>query len=182
MKNLGYRPKFAAAVEACASSGGQIMPPIMGAAAFIMAEFLEVPYSTIIVAAAIPAFLYYVTIYFMVHLEADKHGIGAVDKKSLPRVGEVLAGGWHLLIALFVLVYFLLVGYTPMKSAIWGLGTLFAAQLHQQRHAHEPGRPAGGAGGGYPRHGSRHHRLRLRRSHHRLGVRVGPRAQVHAVR
>ena len=126
MKNLGYRPKFAAAVEACASSGGQIMPPIMGAAAFIMAEFLEVPYSEIIIAAAIPAFLYYITIYFMVHLEADKHGIGAVDKASLPRVGETLAGGWHLLIALAVLVYFLLVGYTPMKSAIWGLGTLFA--------------------------------------------------------
>jgi TRAP transporter 4TM/12TM fusion protein len=125
MKNLGYRPKFAASVEACASSGGQIMPPIMGAAAFVMAEFLEVPYSSIIVAAAIPAFLYYVTIYFMVHLEADKHSIGAVDKKSLPRVGETLAGGWHLLIALLVLVYFLLVGYTPMKSAIWGLGTLF---------------------------------------------------------
>ena len=125
MKNLGYRPKFAGAVEACASSGGQIMPPIMGAAAFVMAEFLEVPYSSIIVAAAIPAILYYVTIYFMVHLEADKRGIGAVDKKSLPRVSKVLAGGWHLLIALAVLVYFLLVGYTPMKSAIWGLGTLF---------------------------------------------------------
>ncbi len=126
MKNLGYRPRFAAAVEACASSGGQITPPIMGAAAFIMAEFLETPYSAIIVAAAIPAFLYFATIYFMVHLEADKHDIGAIDKKSLPRVGETLAGGWHLLIALIVLVYFLLVGYTPMKSAIWGLGTLFA--------------------------------------------------------
>ena len=125
MKNLGYRPKFAAAVEACASSGGQITPPIMGAAAFVMAEFLEVPYSVIIVAAAIPAFLYFATIYFMVHLEADKHEIGSIPKEQLPRVGEVLAGGWHLLIALVVLVYFLLVGYTPMKSAIWGLGTLF---------------------------------------------------------
>ena len=125
MKNLGYRPRFAAAVEACASSGGQITPPIMGAAAFVMAEFLEVPYSVIIVAAAIPAFLYFATIYFMVHLEADKHEIGSIPKEQLPRVGEVLAGGWHLLIALVVLVYFLLVGYTPMKSAIWGLGTLF---------------------------------------------------------
>jgi len=126
MKNLGYRPRFAAAVEACASSGGQITPPIMGAAAFVMAEFLEVPYTTIIVAAAIPAFLYFATIYFMVHLEADKHNIGSIPKEQLPRVGEVLAGGWHLLIALFVLIYFLLVGYTPMKSAIWGIGTLFA--------------------------------------------------------
>jgi TRAP transporter 4TM/12TM fusion protein len=126
MKNLGYRPRFAAAVEACASSGGQITPPIMGAAAFVMAEFLEVPYTTIIVAAAIPAFLYFATIYFMVHLEAGKHNIGSIPKEQLPRVGEVLAGGWHLLIALFVLIYFLLVGYTPMKSAIWGIGTLFA--------------------------------------------------------
>ncbi len=125
MKKIGYRPKFAAAVEACASSGGQITPPIMGAAAFIMAEFLEVPYSTIIIAAVIPAFLYFATIYFMVHLEADKHDIGSIPKEQLPRVGEVLAGGWHLLIALLVLIYFLIVGYTPMKSAIWELGTLF---------------------------------------------------------
>ena len=125
MKNLGYRPRFAAAVEACASSGGQITPPIMGAAAFIMAEFLETPYSNIIIAAAIPAFLYFTTIYFMVHLEAEKHGIGRIEKKLLPNVGKVLAGGWHLLIALVVLVYFLIAGYTPMKSAIWGLTALF---------------------------------------------------------
>ncbi len=125
MKNLGYRPRFAAAVEACASSGGQITPPIMGAAAFIMAEFLETSYTTIIVAAAIPALLYFATVYFMVHFEADKHDIGSIPKEQLPRVGEVLAGGWHLLIALVVLVYFLMIGYTPMKSAIWGIGTLF---------------------------------------------------------
>ena len=125
MKNLGYRPKFAAAVEACASSGGQITPPIMGAAAFIMAEFLETPYSNIIVAAAIPAFLYFVTVYFMVHLEAEKHGIGRIEKERLPNINKVLKRGWHLLIALAVLVYFLMIGYTPMKSAIWGLASLF---------------------------------------------------------
>ncbi len=125
MKNLGYRARFAAAVEACASSGGQITPPIMGAAAFIMAEFLETSYSNIIIAAAIPAFLYFATIYFMVHLEAEKHGIGRIAKDRLPKVGQVLERGWHLLIALAVLVYFLIVGYTPMKSAIWGLGALF---------------------------------------------------------
>lgn len=125
MKNLGYRAKFAGAVEACASSGGQITPPIMGAAAFIMAEFLHVSYSKIIIAAAIPAFLYFATIYFMVHLEAEKHNIGRIAKERLPAVGEVLRGGWHLLIALVVLVYFLMAGYTPMKAAIWGLGALF---------------------------------------------------------
>ncbi len=126
MKNLGYRAKFAAAVEACASSGGQITPPIMGAAAFIMAEFLTTAYVNIIVAAAIPAFLYFATIYFMVHLEAEKNGIGRIEKAMLPQTKDVLRGGWHLLIALFVLIYFLISGYTPMKSAFWGLVSLFA--------------------------------------------------------
>ena len=90
-----------------------------------MAEFLETSYSNIIIAAAIPAFLYFATIYFMVHLEAEKHGIGRIARDRLPKVGQVLERGWHLLIALVVLVYFLISGYTPMKSAIWGLGALF---------------------------------------------------------
>jgi len=126
MRNIGYRPRFAAAVEACASSGGQITPPIMGAAAFIMAEFLETRYITVVVAAVIPAFLYFVTIYFMVHLEAEKHDIGRIDKKLLPQTFEVLRRGWHLLIALGVLIYFLIAGYTPMLSAFWGIAALFA--------------------------------------------------------
>jgi TRAP transporter 4TM/12TM fusion protein len=126
MRNVGYRPRFAAAVEACASSGGQITPPIMGAAAFIMAEFLETRYINVVVAAVIPAFLYFVTIYFMVHLEAEKHGIGRIDKKLLPQTFEVLRRGWHLLIALGVLIYFLIAGYTPMLSAFWGIAALFA--------------------------------------------------------
>ncbi|MEO0728957.1 MAG: TRAP transporter permease [Pseudomonadota bacterium] len=126
MRKIGYRPKFAAAVEACASSGGQITPPIMGAAAFIMAEFLETSYINIILAAAIPAFLYFATVYFMVHLEAEKNGIGRIPRDQLPQTGEVLAKGWHLLIALCVLIAFLLNGYTPMKSAFWGIVSLFA--------------------------------------------------------
>ena len=126
MKRVGYRAKFAAAVEACASSGGQITPPIMGAAAFIMAEFLGVSYITIIVAAIIPAVLYFATIYFMVHLEAEKHGIGSIPKSELPQTWDVLRRGWHLLIALFVLIAFLLYGYTPMKSAFFGLASLVA--------------------------------------------------------
>ena len=125
MRKVDYRPKFAAAVEACASSGGQITPPIMGAAAFIMAEFLETSYINIILAAIIPAFLYFATVYFMVHLEAEKNGIGQIEKSLLPQTGEVLKRGWHLLIALAVLVTFLLMGYTPMKSAFWGIVSLF---------------------------------------------------------
>ncbi|MEM8841527.1 MAG: TRAP transporter permease [Pseudomonadota bacterium] len=126
MKRVGYRPKFAAAVEACASSGGQITPPIMGAAAFIMAEFLGTSYVTIIVAAIIPAVLYFATIYFMVHLEADKHDIGSIPREELPRTMDVLRRGWHLLIALCVLIALLLYGYTPMKSAFFGLSALVA--------------------------------------------------------
>ncbi|MGC1443128.1 MAG: TRAP transporter permease [Burkholderiaceae bacterium] len=121
MKNIGYRPRFAAAVEACASSGGQITPPIMGAAAFVMAEFLETAYINIVIAAIIPAFLYFLTVYFMVDLEARKHNIGRIDKKILPKTRDVLRRGWHLLIAVVVLVYFLMVGYTPMMSAFWGI-------------------------------------------------------------
>ena len=124
MKRVGYRPKFAAAVEACASSGGQITPPIMGAAAFIMAEFLETSYLTIIVAAIIPALLYFATIYFMVHLEADKNNIGSIPKDELPKTREVLKNGWHLLISLVILIAFLMYGYTPMKSAFFGLASL----------------------------------------------------------
>lgn len=126
MKRVGYRPKFAAAVEACASSGGQITPPIMGAAAFIMAEFLATSYVDIIIAAIIPALLYFATIYFMVHLEAEKNGIGSIPREELPRTGEVLRRGWHLLIALVILIVFLLYGFTPMKSAFFGLAALIA--------------------------------------------------------
>jgi TRAP transporter 4TM/12TM fusion protein len=121
MKNLGYRPKFAAAVEACASSGGQITPPIMGAAAFIIAEQLAVPYLTVVVAAIIPAFLYFATVYFMVHFEAQKNGIQKIPKNILPQFGAVMAAGWHLLLALGVLVFFLTQGYTPMHSAFWSI-------------------------------------------------------------
>ena len=121
MKNYGYRPRFAGAVEACASSGGQITPPIMGAAAFIMAEFLEAPYSYVILAAIIPAFLYFVTIYFMVHVEAEKHGIEKIDKSMLPNVIDVLKSGWHMLLSLVVLIALLIYGYTAMKAGFWAI-------------------------------------------------------------
>ena len=126
MKKLGYRPKFAASVEACASSGGQITPPIMGAAAFIIAENLAMPYIAVIVAALIPALLYFATIYFMVHFEAEKTGIEKISKDRLPRALDVLKDGWHLLFALGILILFLMLGYTPMKSAFWGILALVA--------------------------------------------------------
>ena len=124
MRKLGYRPKFAAAVEACASSGGQITPPIMGAAAFIIAEFMHVSYFTVIVAAIIPTLLYFATIYFMVDIEADKDGIKRLDKRTLPRALTVLKHGWHQLLTLAVLVGLLAWGYSPMMSAFWAIVTL----------------------------------------------------------
>ena len=125
MKNLGYRPRFAAAVEACASSGGQITPPIMGAAAFIIAEFLRVPYIYVVVAAIIPTFLYFSTMYFMVHLEAEKYGIARVRKEQLPNFMEVLRNGWHLMLALVVLVALLIMGRTVTMAAFWAIIALF---------------------------------------------------------
>jgi TRAP transporter 4TM/12TM fusion protein len=124
MKQLGYRPRFAGAVEACASSGGQITPPIMGAAAFLVAEFLHISYLWVIVAAIIPTALYFTTVYFMVHLEAEKHGIGRIDRDQLPRFRHVLARGWHLLLALGVLLGLLFAGYTPMLAAFWSIVAL----------------------------------------------------------
>lgn len=117
MKRMGYRPKFAAAVEACASSGGQITPPIMGAAAFIIAEFLRVGYLWVVVAAIVPTILYFATVYFMVHLEAGKLGIKSLPREELPDFMAVLKGGWHLLFSLVVLVGFLAYGFTATMSA-----------------------------------------------------------------
>lgn len=126
MKRLGYRARFAGAVEACASSGGQITPPIMGAAAFIIAEFLHVSYFVVIVAAIVPTLLYFGTVYFMVDIEAEKEGIERIDKARLPRLVEVLKRGWHQLLTLCVLISLLGVGYTPMMAAFWAIITLVA--------------------------------------------------------
>ena len=132
MKRLGYRAKFAGAVEACASSGGQITPPIMGAAAFIIAEFMHVSYFYIIIAAIVPTILYFGTIYFMVDLEAEKDGIAKLDKAILPKVWDVLKLGWHQLLTLVVLVGLLAIGYTPMMSAFWSILTLVALSFVQK--------------------------------------------------
>ena len=91
MKRTGFRPPFAAAVEAVASTGGQIMPPVMGAAAFVMAEFLAVPYAQVALWAAIPALLYYVAVFFAVHFEAKRHGLAGVPRSELPRFRRVMA-------------------------------------------------------------------------------------------
>ena len=121
MKRIGYRPEIAGAIEATASCGGPLMPPIMGAGAFIMAELTGVPYQQIIVAAALPAILYYLSILATVHWEALKHGIGTM-KAELPPMSSLLRRA--LLFSPFVTVlYFLHAGYSPSKSALYSLLT-----------------------------------------------------------
>lgn len=121
MKRTGYKPHFAGAVEATASTGGQIMPPVMGAAAFIMAEFTGISYGQIIIAAAIPAVLYYFAVGFMVHLEASKLGIQGIPKAQLPSARKILRREGYLIIPLVSIIYFLVAGYTPTKAAFYAI-------------------------------------------------------------
>lgn len=121
MKRLGYPGHFAGGVEAAASAGGQITPPIMGAAAFIMAEFLEVPYTTIVVAAIFPAFLHYVGVFAVVHLMARKLDLKGVSAELMPQFREVWSEGWANIIPLIALLFVLFTGYTPYMSAFCGI-------------------------------------------------------------
>ncbi len=118
MKRMGYRPEFAAAVEAAASTGGQIMPPIMGAAAFLMAEMTGIPYSNIVIAAIIPAFLYFSGIMIMVHLEAKRYGLKGLPPEEIPNFFKLMFSYWYLLLPLIVLVTMMMTGYTPARSAL----------------------------------------------------------------
>ena len=121
MMRYGYSPVFAGAVEATASMGGQIMPPVMGAVAFIMAETLNVPYSEIVKAAIIPALLYYFTAFWMVHLEAGAKGLRGIPKDELPNPWRALKENWHLVLPLAALVGMLFHGFTPMFAGMMGL-------------------------------------------------------------
>lgn len=121
MKRMGYRPEFAAAVEAAASTGGQIMPPIMGAAAFLMAEMTNIPYSNIVIAAIVPAFLYFSGIMIMVHLEAKRCGLKGLPAEEIPNFFKLMFSYWYLLLPLVVLVYMMMNGYTPARSALMAI-------------------------------------------------------------
>ena len=125
MKRLGYSPTFAGAVEAVASTGGQIMPPVMGAGAFIIAEMLGIPYLQVAIAAALPAILYYFALIYMVHLEAVRLGLRGLSKEELPSLWVTLKGRGYLLIPALLLVYWLAIGYSPMKAGLWSIGTVF---------------------------------------------------------
>ncbi len=118
MKRVGYKPEFAAAVEATAAVGGQVLPPVMGAAAFIMAETLGVPYISIAIAALIPALMYYFGLLVQVHLRADRDDLQGLSKDELPKVKDVLRERGHLLLPLILLVVLLMMGYTPTLVAV----------------------------------------------------------------
>ncbi|MAN97599.1 TRAP transporter permease [uncultured Roseovarius sp.] len=121
MKRVGYPPHFAGAVEATSSTGGQITPPILGAAAFIMVEYLEIPLRDILAAALFPAMLHYFGIFIMVHLEARKLGLRGLRADELPRAGLVLRQHWLSIIPLGILVYLILSGKTPDFAAVYGI-------------------------------------------------------------
>jgi TRAP transporter 4TM/12TM fusion protein len=132
MKKLGYRPEFAGAVEASASTGGQLMPPIMGAAAFLMAEFLNIPYSQVVKAAAIPAVLYFIGIFAGVHFEAKKLGLRAVPRGELISFWQILKTEGLLLVPLVgIIVLLVSSGYSLMRIALFASGLAIAAALLQ---------------------------------------------------
>ena len=118
MKKLGYHKNFAGAVEAAASTGGQLMPPVMGAAAFLMAEFVGVPYIDIVKAAVVPAFLYFAGVWLGVHFEAKRENLKGIPRDQLPKITTLIRERGHLAIPLILIVYLLVSGYTPMRAAL----------------------------------------------------------------
>ena len=133
MKRLGYPGHFAGGVEAAASAGGQITPPIMGAAAFIMAEFLEMPYTTIVIAAIFPALLHYVGVFAVVHLMARRLGLKGMSKEALPKLRAVWSDGWANIVPLIGLLVVLFSGYTPYMSAFCGISLAIIAGMSRMR-------------------------------------------------
>ncbi len=126
MKRTGYKPHVAGAVEASASTGGQMMPPIMGAGAFLISEFTGLPYVTIVLVSIGPAILYYASLLWLVHLEAVKEGLRGMKKDDLPRVGQVLRRGWFYATPFAVIFALLLLGFSPGYSAFWAIVSIVA--------------------------------------------------------
>lgn len=139
MKEAGYKTNFAGAVEAASSTGGQIMPPIMGAAAFLMADMLGVPYLEICKAAIIPAFLYFASILMMVDFEAARSGLAGVPKEQLPHLKDVVKR-LHLLLPIVVLVGVMVMGYTPFRAAMLASACAILVSWTDKKHAMGPWR------------------------------------------
>jgi len=129
MKKVGYRPHVSGAIEAAASTGGQLMPPIMGAGAFLMAEFTNTSYLTIIKVALMPAVMYYVTLLVFVHYEAQKYGLMGQAKENLPRAWNVIKEGLHFIVPVAILIYVLVSNYSPMMAGFVAVMSTLAASL-----------------------------------------------------
>ncbi len=129
MKKVGYRPHVAGAIEAAASTGGQLMPPIMGAGAFLMAEFTNTSYLTIIKIALVPAIMYYLTVLCFVHFEARKQGLHGQAGSELPKVWQVLKSGLHFIIPVIILIYVLVANYSPMMAGFVAVVSTLATSL-----------------------------------------------------
>lgn len=132
MKKVGYQPKFAGGVEAAASTGGILLPPVMGSAAFIMAAITGIPYGQIIIHAAIPAILYFAAVFWMTHLEAGRMDLKALTSETMPKLGESLKKTWHLFIPLVVLFVVLVRGMTASKAALIAIVTLIVVSMFQK--------------------------------------------------
>ena len=133
MKRTGYRKEFAGAVEAVASTGGQFCPPIMGAVGFVMAEFLNLSYTKVMLAAIVPAFLYYLGLLMSVHFEAKRLGLSGLSKENIPDAAKVLKEQGHLVIPLAVLIALMFAGYTPLYSAVIAIfATVGASWLRKE--------------------------------------------------
>lgn len=121
MKKIGYRSVFAGAVESVSSTGGQFMPPVMGAGAFIMADMLGIPYLDVVKAAILPGCLYFLALFWMIHMEALKLGLRGISREELPPLLQTVRQGGHLMIPAFLLLGFLVLGYSPMKAGLWAI-------------------------------------------------------------
>src|SRR4051794_13599883 len=139
MIRLGYKKHFAAAVESTASTGGQITPPIMGAAAVFMIEFLKLPYTTIIMAAIVPAFMHFFGVFMQVHFEAKRNGLRGLRPDEMPDLREAFRRDWPTVIPLVALIGILMAGYTPYMAAFWGITLCIAVGLLNPRRRMSPG-------------------------------------------
>lgn len=129
MKKLGYKPKQAGGIEAAASTGGQIMPPLMGAGAFLIAEYTNTPYLDIVKVSIFPAVLYFATVYLFVHIIALKQGMQGMSRSELPQMRDVMRDGWHFLLPLLVLVWLLAMSMSPMRVGYYAVITMVAVAV-----------------------------------------------------
>ena len=132
MKKAGFKSRVAGAIEAVASTGGQLAPPVMGAASFIMAFFLNRPYLEVCLFSAIPAFLYFFSVYYMIHLEASRQGLKPVPQADMPKLKKVLAEGWHFLLPVAIIIAFLVAGYSPSLVGLAAIASVFLVSFRRR--------------------------------------------------